>query len=62
MSNATAPLLQTIEPDDDIAESKNVPSGRINTSSSLSREQIVLTPSNHAASGNNVTPNELESG
>ncbi|KAF8525069.1 Golgi apparatus membrane protein TVP23 [Hysterangium stoloniferum] len=61
MSNVTAPLLQTIEPDD-FTESTNVPSGRINAPSNVAREQVVLTPSNHATSGNTATPSELESG
>lgn len=60
--HVTAPLLETIEPDDP-NDSTSVPSGRINSSSTTpARQQVVLTPTNHAVAGNASTPGELESG
>lgn len=60
--HVTAPLLETIEPDDP-NDSTYVPSGRINSSSTTpSRQQVVLTPTNHAGSGAAQAPSDLEAG
>ncbi|KAF8463034.1 hypothetical protein JB92DRAFT_3136634 [Gautieria morchelliformis] len=57
--HVTAPLLDTIEPDEP-NDSTFVPSGRINNSSAPARQQVVLTPTNHATAGNVPTSGDLE--
>jgi hypothetical protein len=59
--HVTAPLLETIEPDEP-NDSTYVPSGRINNSSAPARQQVVLTPTNHATAGNVPTSGDLEAG
>lgn len=64
MSNGhvTASLLDTIEPDDP-NDPTYVPSGRLNQPTNAhAREQVVLTPTNHAATGAASTPGDLEAG
>jgi len=59
---SSAPLLQTIEPDD---PGDSVPSGTIGSKTNATpKEQVVLTPTNNAASGTNpnATPADMESG
>ena len=62
MSHVTAPLLDTIEPDEP-NDSTFAPSGRINDPTNAPvREQVVLTPTNHATAKNTATPGDLEAG
>lgn len=62
--SANAPLLETIEPDEEVSAPAPLPSGNINASSNTrpSSVPVVLTPTNRGSDQMATTAGDAESG